>query len=243
MPDRFTLLALSFSLILHNVCSWDVSEPLNPMLNDDGSVSVTCMCYGEEKFGMEAKLKMNDTVVCEIYKKDQEQKQCKWKSNNNGFTFTLMNPGALHKNEFSCEITRITPLPIKSVSGPKTKLFRGCNTPWVPPKSNCSCFNESHNQEHTVEDKHSPEDMYTLIICGLVIGVTVLCLYSVIITAFYMRLRVAKPEPSDTLTYVPMQRNIKWRDPDDTEYVDMREVQKRGGSHRDMNHNSHMMSA
>jgi len=39
------------------------------------------------------------------------------------------------------------------------------------------------------------------------------------------------------------QRNIKRRDPDDTEYVDMREVQKRGGSHRDMNHNSHMMTA
>lgn len=108
-----------------SVCSWHVSEPLNPVLNDDGSVNVTCMFYSKEKYVMEAKLKMNDKVVCQIYKKDQENKECKWQSSNNGFTFTLMNPGALHKNEFTCEITRINPLPIQSLLGPKTKLFRG----------------------------------------------------------------------------------------------------------------------
>ncbi|XP_056107657.1 uncharacterized protein LOC130085747 [Rhinichthys klamathensis goyatoka] len=242
MPDRLTLLALSFSLILHNVSSsWTVSEPLNQTLNDDGSVSVTCMFYGDENFGLEAKLKMNDKFVCEIYQKGQEHDQCTWQHNNNTFTFTLKNPGALHKNEFSCQITKISPLPIQSFKGPKTKLFRGYNNP--PPKSSCSCYNKTHNQEHTVEDKPSPSDMYTLLIGGLVIVVVMLCLYSLILTAFFIRLRVAKPEPSDTLTYVPMQRNIKRRDPDDTEYVDMREVQKRGGSHRDMNHNSHMMTA
>lgn len=35
------------------------------------------------------------------------------------------------------------------------------------------------------------------------------------------------------------QRNVNRRDLDNTEYVDMREVQKRGRSHSDMNHNSH----
>lgn len=108
-----------------SVCSLDVSVPLNPVLNDDGSVSVTCMFNTEQKIGIEAKLMMNDKIVCEIYKTDQEDKPCKWKSSNNGFTFTLMNPGALHKNEFSCQISRISPLPIKTFPGPKTKLFRG----------------------------------------------------------------------------------------------------------------------
>ncbi|KAG1945607.1 hypothetical protein F2P79_014150 [Pimephales promelas] len=224
MPDRFTLLTLSFSLILHNVSSsCKVSQPLNQTLNDDGSVSVTCMFYGDDKFGLEAKLIMNDKIVCEIVAKDQEQGNCKWQHNKNTFTFTLKNPGDLHKNEFSCKITKIFPLPIQSFEGPKTRLFR-------------------ENQKHTVGDKPSPSNN-NLLIGGLVIVVAILCLYSLILTAFFMRLRVAKPESSDILTYVPMQRNIKRRDPDDTEYVDMREVQKRGGSHRDMNHNSHMMTA
>ncbi|KAK7168826.1 hypothetical protein R3I93_004968 [Phoxinus phoxinus] len=236
MPDRFTLLALSFSLILHNVCSWSVSEPLNQTLNDDGSVSVTCMFYGDEKFdALEAKLKMNGKEVCEIYTDDQENKECKWQHNNNTFTFTLMKPEALHKDEFSCQITKIKPLPIKSVDGPKTKLFRGYSN-----QCSCSC---SHDQENTPEANHSLSDTYTLLICGLIIVVATLSLYGIILTAFYMRLRLAKSDSSDTMTYVPMQRNIKRRDPDNTEYVDMREVQKRGGSHRDMNHNSHMMTA
>ncbi len=34
------------------------------------------------------------------------------------------------------------------------------------------------------------------------------------------------------------QRKVNRRDLDNTEYVDMREVQKQGRSHRDMNHNS-----
>jgi len=68
---------------------------------------------------------MNDKIVCEIVAKDQEQGNCKWQHNKNTFTFTLKNPGDLHKNEFSCKITKIFPLPIQSFEGPKTRLFRG----------------------------------------------------------------------------------------------------------------------
>jgi len=83
------------------------------------------MFYGDDKFGLEAKLIMNDKIVCEIVAKDQEQGNCKWQHNKNTFTFTLKNPGDLHKNEFSCKITKIFPLPIQSFEGPKTRLFRG----------------------------------------------------------------------------------------------------------------------
>lgn len=47
---------------------------------------------------------------------------------------------------------------------------------------------------------------------------------------------------SNATGFTVFQRNVKRRDPDNTEYVDMREVQKRGGSHRDMNHNSHLIT-
>ncbi|XP_048049290.1 uncharacterized protein si:ch211-67e16.3 [Megalobrama amblycephala] len=241
MPDRFTLLTLSFSLILHNVCSWEVSEPLiHTLKNDDGSVSVTCMYWAKGATGLEAKLKMNNKYVCEI--SDKEDGKCKWRHDGNAFTFTLMNPEALHTNEFSCEISKIEPLPIQTYAGPKMKLFRGCSNDLPSPKINCSCPIEEHTPKvKTPEDKTPNEDMYTLLICGLIIVVVMLSIYSIILTVFYIRLRVTNPEPSDNLTYVPMQRNVKRRDPDNTEYVDMREVQKRGGSHRDMNHNSHLI--
>ncbi|XP_016424479.1 uncharacterized protein LOC107752927 [Sinocyclocheilus rhinocerous] len=240
MPDRFTLLTLSFYFILHNVCSWSVSEPLNHTLNDDGSVSVTCVFYGEERFELEAKLKMNDKDVCEVYDKRQEHNKCKWEHEDNKFTFTLMKPEALHSNTFSCEISKIKPYPVETEKGPKIKLFRGCSNPFAPPKNSCLITSQTHNQDPTPVERPALEDTYTLLICGLVIVVIMLCLYSIILTAVYIRLRVTNLESSDTLTYVPMQRNVKRRDLENTEYVDMREVQKREGSHRDMNHNSHL---
>ncbi|XP_016142801.1 uncharacterized protein [Sinocyclocheilus grahami] len=247
MLDRFTLLTFSFCFILHNVCSWSVSEPLNHTFNDDDSVSVTCMLNGEEKFELEAKLKMNDKYVCEVYNKSQEQgthkHDCTWQHKDNKFTFTLMKPEGLHKNTFSCEISKIKPFPVKIQEGPKTKLFRGYNKSLAPPKNSCPFTNQTNNQDHRPVESHTPEEMYTLLICGLIIVVVMLSVYSIILTAVCIRLRDTKPESSDTLTYVPMQRNVNRRDLDNTEYVDMREVQKRGGSHRDMNHNSHLAIA
>ncbi|XP_018965820.1 uncharacterized protein LOC109096647 [Cyprinus carpio] len=241
MPDRFTLLTFSFCFILHNVCSWTVSAPLNHTFNEDDSVSVTCMFNGEDQFHLEAKLKMNDEYVCEVYNKSQVQdkRNCLWERKDNKFTFTLLNPEGLHKNNFSCEMSKIKPFPVTMKVGPKTKLFRGCNKSLAPLKNSCPITNQTNNQDHRPVESYTPEEVYTLLICGLIIVVVMLSVYSIIVTAVYIRLRAMNPESSDTLTYVPMQRNVNWRNLDNTEYVDMREVQKRGGSQRDMNHNSH----
>ncbi|XP_073702426.1 uncharacterized protein [Garra rufa] len=240
MPDRFTLLTLSFSFLLHNVCSWKVSEPLDPTVNDDGSVSVTCMFTGEEGFQMEAKLKMNNDDICEVYAQSQKQDKCKWRNEDKKIIFTLMEPEGLLKNIFSCEMSKIKPLPVETIEGPKTKLFRGCNTTLAPTKNICVFPTQTPNQDHTPVERPVLENKYILLICGLIITVVMLTLYSIILTAIYFRLRDKQPESSDTLTYVPMQRNVNRCNLDNTEYVDMREVQKRGGSHRDMNHNSHL---
>ncbi|KAL1268110.1 hypothetical protein QQF64_033473 [Cirrhinus molitorella] len=183
---------------------------------------------------------MNDENVCEVYANSQEKEQkCKWHNKGNEFTFTLMKPGALHINTFTCEISNIKPFPIETKKGPKTKLFQGCNTPLAPPKNICIFPNLTQSQEHTVVERPILENKYIFLICGLIIAVVMLTLYSIILTVVNFRLRDQKFESSDTLTYVPMQRNVNRRDIDNTEYVDMREVQKRGEYHRDMNHNSH----
>ncbi len=106
-----------------------MSEPLNHTFNDDDSVSVTCVFKGEVKFQLEAKLKMNDEYVCEVYNRSQEQEKkkpvCEWQHKDNTFTFTLMKPEYILKNTFSCEMSKIKPFPVQTREGPKIKLFRG----------------------------------------------------------------------------------------------------------------------
>lgn len=118
------------SFFLTSVCSWRVSEPLNHTINDDGSVSVTCMC-DNEKNELEAKLKMNNEYVCELYDKSQAQTEtkCNWHNEGNKFVFTLMKPEAFLKNTFTCVISKIKPLPIETKEGPSIKLLRGKFTP------------------------------------------------------------------------------------------------------------------
>jgi len=109
-----------------------VSEPLNHTLNDDGSVSVTCMFWAQGQLGVEGKLKMNNEYVCEISDKKEDDK-CNWQHSDNKFTFTLRNlykSEDLLKNEFSCEISKVDPVPIITEVGPKMKLFRGKFTPF-----------------------------------------------------------------------------------------------------------------
>ncbi|XP_059417161.1 uncharacterized protein LOC132152408 [Carassius carassius] len=243
MPDRFTLLTISFSFLLHNVCSWSVSEPLNHTFNDDDSVSVTCMFYGEEKFELDAKLKINNGYVCEISDQSQEYKKCKCEHKDNKFTFTLMElPQTWHRDTFTCEISKIKPFPVIVKTGQKIKLFRGCKYTFSPLNDSCPITNQTTGPLPTPVVRPPLDDTYTLLICGLLIMVVMLSLYSIILTAVYIRLRVTNLESLDTPTYVPMQRNVKRRDLENTEYVDMREVQKREGYHRDMNHNSHLES-
>ncbi|KAI2660506.1 Hydroxylysine kinase [Labeo rohita] len=199
------------------------------------------MC-DNEKNELEAKLKMNNEYVCELYDKSQAQTEtkCNWHNEGNKFVFTLMKPEAFLKNTFTCVISKIKPLPIETKEGPSIKLLRGCRTTLAPQKKSCSFPNQTHNQNHTAVERPILEDKYVLLFCGLIITLAMLTLYSIILTACYIRLRDKNMESSDTLTYVPMQRNVNRHDLDNTEYVDMREVQKRGGSHRDMNHNSRL---
>ncbi|XP_052004762.1 uncharacterized protein LOC127659135 [Xyrauchen texanus] len=243
MTDRFTLLTLFVSLILQNVCCSDnklaVSEPLNHTLNEDGSVSVICKYDGPgTEWG--AKLKMNNEIICEVYKKKEqkEDKMCDWDHENNTFKFTLKKLEARHIDQlFSCEITIILPYPIRTSEGNKTKLFPGVNIPFPPPRSNCSSIRYSAElMNYTSPNITSPENTYNIVILGLSVVVGLLSLYSIILTCIYIRLRLDSP---DTLTFVPVQRGVKRHDVDNTEYMDMREVQKQGRSIRDMNHNSH----
>ncbi|TRY83700.1 hypothetical protein DNTS_034393 [Danionella cerebrum] len=229
MPDSFSVLMLSFSLCLHYVdCDWSVREPLNHILNDDGSVSVTCMMDGNEKFQAEAKLKQDGEYVCQISDTDNT---CLWQYNNKQFTFTLKNPKGLNNGLFSCEITKTKPFPVKRKEGPQVKLFRGCKSTFkAVQKSNCSCNNQ------TVDKDPTPKFLY-LIVCALIM--TMLSLYSAILTAIFIRSRLAlKQENPDTMTYVPMQRSVKRREQENTLYVDMHKKQKHD-YHRDMSHNSH----
>ncbi|XP_051565675.1 uncharacterized protein LOC127447698 [Myxocyprinus asiaticus] len=239
MTDRFILLTLCFSLILQNVDNFDVSEPLNHTLNEDGSVSVICK-YDGQGTEWDAELKMNNECVCKLYKKEEqtEDKMCDWDHENNTFKFTLKKLEARHKDQlFSCEISRIRPYPLKIKEGKKTKLFPGVNIPYPPSRRNCPSIRSSAElMNHTSPNITSPGNNYTIVILGLSVVVVLLSLYSIILTCIYIRLRL---ESSDTLTYVPMQRRVKRYDVDNTEYMDMREVQKQGGSIRDMNHNSH----
>ncbi|XP_051565318.1 uncharacterized protein LOC127447468 [Myxocyprinus asiaticus] len=244
MMDKFTLLTLCFSLILQYVCcsvkSFNVSEPLNHTLNEDGSVSVICMFDGP---GVEwdAKLKMNNENICELYQKEDqtEYKMCDWDLKDNKFKFTLKKLEARHKDQlFSCEISRTLPLPISTNKGVKTKLFPGVNIPFPLPRSNCS---STGSTAEPMNDKST--DIQYILILGLIVVVLLLSLYSIIITNIYIRLKVTKFESSDTLTYVPMQRKVKRCDLENTEYVDMRKVQKQRGSIRDMNHSSHPVGA
>nr|XP_055072535.1 uncharacterized protein LOC129452576 [Misgurnus anguillicaudatus] len=239
MTDRFTLLIFILSLIHQNVCSdFSVSIPLNHTLYENGSISVTCV-HDKEEGQWEAKLIMNKSeTVCEI-KKNNPNDKCHWDHTDNKFKFTLRKPEARHKDQlFLCQISKLRPLPIKTREGPEIKLFNGSNIPFPPPTKVCVCPTQTPGQENcppTNETSHG--NIYTLLIIGMIVIVAVLSLYSAVITGLYIRLKATKVESSDTLTYVPMQRKVKQHDPDNTEYVDMREVQKKERSIRDVNHN------
>lgn len=241
MTDTFTLLTFSLSLILQYVCShseFNVSVPLNHTLNEDGSVTVTCEHDEHKDWEWDAKLKMKeDEVACEVSPKTITNSKCYWeREGNNKFKFTLRKLDARHKEQlFFCEISRVKPIPIKPKRGKETKLFQGSNIPFPPPGRTCSCPIPTSGPKSS-PPPDSPRNTYTLLICAMIGVVVLLSLYSAFITGVYMRLRVTKVESSDTPTYVPMKRKVKQHDADNTEYVDMREVQKQGHI-RDINYN------
>lgn len=79
-------------------------------------------------------------------------------------------------------------LAFKKINKLYTFFFKGCNKSLAPLKNSCPFTNQTHNTDHV--ERCAPEEMYTLLICGLIIVVVVLSIYSIILTAVYMRLRV-----------------------------------------------------
>ncbi|XP_065149402.1 uncharacterized protein [Paramisgurnus dabryanus] len=241
MTNRFTLLIFILSLIHQNVFSdFNVSFPLDHTLYENGSISVTCVHDIHKGLKWEAKLKTNKgEIVCEIKKIQYPNNTCDWDHTDNKFKFTLKKPEARYKDLlFFCEISQVKPFPVLTRKGPEIKLFSGSNIPFPPPSRVCSCPTQTPGLENCPPtDETSHENIYTLVIIGMIVIVVVLFLYGAVITGLYIRLKATKVESSDTLTYVPMQRKVRQHDPDNTEYVDMREVQKKERSIRDVNHN------
>ncbi|KAI7809012.1 uncharacterized protein si:ch211-67e16.3 [Triplophysa rosa] len=241
MTDTITLLTFSLFLILQNVCSqgdFYVSAPLDHTLNEDGSVNVTCEHDEHKDWEWDAKLKMKGgEVVCEVSPQNSMNSKCTWlREGENKFKFTLKNLEARHKDElFFCEISKVRPIPIKSIKGKETKLFQGSNIPFPPPGRTCSCPTPTSGLK-SCPPPNSPGNKYELLLCVMLIWVVLLLLYSAIITGVYIRLRVTKVESSDIPTYMPMKRKVKRHDADNTEYEDMRKVQKQGHI-RDSNYN------
>ncbi|XP_056610084.1 uncharacterized protein si:ch211-67e16.3 [Triplophysa dalaica] len=241
MTDTITLLTFSLFFLLQNEYShgvFTVSAPLDHTLNEDGSVTVTCE-HDEHKDGeWDAKLKMNGKeVVCEVSLENNMNSKCNWKrEGNNTFKFTLKHLEARHKDKlFFCEISKVRPIPILTRKGKETKLFQGSNIPFPPPGRTCSCPTPTSGLK-SCPPQISPGNTYELLIGVMIIGVVLLLLYSAIITGVYIRLRVTKVESSDNPTYMPMKRKVKQQDADNTEYEDMRKVQKQGHN-RDINLN------
>ncbi len=71
-----------------------------------------------------------------------------------------------------------------------TIFFKGCNKPLAPPKNSCPITNQTYNQDPAPVEKCAPDEMYTLLICGLIIVLVMLSIYSIVLTAVYIRLRV-----------------------------------------------------
>lgn len=69
-------------------------------------------------------------------------------------------------------------------------FFKGCNKSLAPLKNSCPITNQTNNQDHRPVESYTPEEVYTLLICGLIIVVVMLSVYSIIVTAVYIRLRV-----------------------------------------------------
>ncbi|XP_036424285.1 uncharacterized protein si:ch211-67e16.3 isoform X3 [Colossoma macropomum] len=137
-----------------------------------------------------------------------------------------------------CEVYRRSPIPVTTAVGEKIKLFPGFKE--------CSCPNVPHdNMTTSGPARPCPEILglsrpLTWALIGLVF---VLCLYSLCVTAVYIKLKVKRSEEIyDTLTYVPMQvkpkKKVKRYDADkNAEYMDMRKVHPQAGPIRDMNYN------
>ncbi|XP_073768641.1 uncharacterized protein [Danio rerio] len=199
MPDIFTLIALSFSLMLHNAhCIWDVSEPLNHTLNDDGSVNVTCMILGNENFSeLDAKLKMNGKYVCEVEGKGETSgKYCSWRYEDKKFMFKLNNPKDIHNSTFSCEISKIKPFPVETMTGPEAKLFQ--EIPNCLTAHNASTQSQRQSQSQTSDRETVENDIGPLLLLYIIL--------IIISCSFFLQIAICKWRTSSSMAPMLSQK-------------------------------------
>ncbi|XP_036424275.1 uncharacterized protein si:ch211-67e16.3 isoform X2 [Colossoma macropomum] len=233
MSFRFFILLQCLSMTLQQDPKLNVTTLLQYHLDDTDSVSVTCQHDGWENWIVGARLLEGENRVCEV-KKDK----CVLSKMGNQIKFTLKNLNSEEKNlYYQCQVYRRSPIPVTTAVGEKIKLFPGFKE--------CSCPNVPHdNMTTSGPARPCPEILglsrpLTWALIGLVF---VLCLYSLCVTAVYIKLKVKRSEEIyDTLTYVPMQvkpKKVKRYDADkNAEYMDMRKVHPQAGPIRDMNYN------
>lgn len=199
MPDIFTLIALSFSLMLHNAhCIWDVSEPLNHTLNDDGSVNVTCMILGNENFSeMDAKLKMNGKYVCEVEDKGETSgKNCSLHYEDKKFMFKLNNPKDIHNSTFSCEISKIKPFPVETKAGPEAKLFQ--EIPNCLTAHNASTQSQRQSKSQTSDQETVENDIGPLLLLYIIL--------IIISCSFFLQIAICKWRTSSSMAPMLSQK-------------------------------------
>ncbi|KAL7865508.1 hypothetical protein SRHO_G00107550 [Serrasalmus rhombeus] len=225
MSFRFFILLLCLSMTLQEDDRISVTTFLQYHLDDTDSVSVICQHNGRESWNVRASLMDGKHRVCD---------KCTMSNMGNQIKFTLKNLSSDEKDlYYQCHVYRRDPIPVITAFGEKIKLFPGFKE--------CSCPNISHDSLTTSGPaRPCPEILglsrpLTWALIGLVF---VLCLFSLCITAVYIKLKVKRSEEiSDTLTYVPMQKVKRYNADKNAEYMDMREVHPQTGSSRDMNYN------
>ncbi|XP_053352864.1 uncharacterized protein si:ch211-67e16.3 isoform X1 [Clarias gariepinus] len=241
MSDRVFTLLLSLTLALQDVCAeFQVWTLLQYNFKDNSSVNIICQPDVQTDWKMGARLFINDEDVCHS---DKNNTICEERKQGNQFIFTLKITAKNTRLVYQCEIYKRTPLPIVKRRGEKAELLTECSVPRLipetPPTTTSNCTEE-------VPECHQP-DLLNLLTLALLGFVFLLCLYSLIMTVAYIKLRI-KISDDLTITYVPMQQNgirpkkkAKGHGADkNAEYMDMREVHHHTQPLRDMNHNSRL---
>ncbi|XP_035379501.1 uncharacterized protein si:ch211-67e16.3 [Electrophorus electricus] len=227
MSHKFFILVLSLSFELQDVCS-ELCVNTHQQYSVDNIFwpNITCQHDGKTEWKVQARL-IEKRIICDM----RSRQTCDLSQDGNQFKFTLKNTTSTPKSSvYICEVYRSSPAPVIIRESEELTLNSGCHVPdtqATDPGNACL----SHGF-------FSLPVRVTWALIGLAI---LLCLYSLTVTILYVRLRIKMSEDLyDTLTYVPMQRNVRCQVPDkNAEYMDMRVVQLQPGSSRDTSHNSH----
>ncbi|XP_066497429.1 uncharacterized protein si:ch211-67e16.3 [Hoplias malabaricus] len=238
MSVRSFFLLLSFSLTYQEETKLNLTTFLQYESLKKGSVSIICHHNGMSNWTMGAKLLNGMDAYCETGS-ESKRTGCKWSVEGNHIKFTLENVTSEQNHRYKCEVYRRNPLPVLVEQGEIITLF--------PDLGGCSCPTSPTSSDKPNNECPSALNLSGILTWALIGLLLLLCLYSLSVTAAYIRLRVTRSEEIfDTLTYVPMQvkpkKKVKRHDGDkNAEYMDMRKVPPQTRPIRDMNHNSHQI--